>query len=381
MIVIVAPYSPIGRASFPNLGASRKIEIIITQLAELTSRVVLVNTAHNTDEVGGLVVRETTVAGVAISEIIPPIYKNRQLGKLINLVQVGKVVSRVMEIGSPSLVWLYNGYAFESIFAHKIKRLTSCPLVLEFEDWHFARRRGWNPKPYLDWIFWSRIKSAYTRVYAVNATVASKASMEGVDVRLLPGIVPQTLLDTCAKRQPFSDPSQITVGYFGRLVAEKGADKVISFAKELGDSFQFVVSGAGPLEGAMADFSKNNPKRLKYLGRISDDELYQQISRCDILLNPHKDINHLANGVFPFKVVEAIASGRVLVSSALPQEGFTELLNTVLFFDGSIEDGVQKIRKAQLWYQKKGEEIKSAADRVVETYGETCFVDSVRELI
>jgi glycosyltransferase involved in cell wall biosynthesis len=257
---------------------------------------------------------------------------------------MGQVLNEIKKIGQPQFIWLYNGYAFEMLFAIKAKTLFNVPMILEFEDWHFSRGRGLNPKPYIDYIFWRLAAGYMAGAFVVNKLLANKMHGLGNYVELLPGIVPQVLTDIANAPPPFqANADEINIGFFSGLNTEKGADIVLQLADKLPDGYILHVTGSGALGKDFEHAAKALKGKLCYYGRVDDSTLYQVIAKCDVMLNPHASIEHMNNGVFPFKVIEAVASGRLLISTSVPAEGLVDVLVGVQFVNHSVDDFLNAI--------------------------------------
>ena len=382
MIVIVAPYSPPDRPGGANLGGSRKLEIILAVLVHIDKNIVLVNSAHNDHDVTQLRSTRVVIGGVDVAEIVPPLSTRRTWGKLKNLFHIGKMIRAIQSAGSPSLFWFYNGYAFEMRLAIVARKRFGVPMILEFEDWHFSRKRGFNPKPYIDYFFWRRAARFMSGVFAVNSYLAEKMSMITGPVHLLPGVVSGKLTEITGSHIPFSNgQGPINVGYFGGLTTEKGADIVLEVAENLPVGFVLHVTGTGPLESAFNARASKYPGSLRFYGRVDEAELHQRIVECDVLLNPHSPIKHMQNGVFPFKVIEYIASGRLLVSTPLPGFGLDDILTGVQFVEHSCEAFVQAIINSKPHFMGNAEAIASGARAATDRFSEEALLEEVRHIL
>jgi len=382
--VMVAPYAPAGRCDEPHLGAARKIEMVLASLAKVTDRVVLVNTAHNESELSpGFACRDLRVEGVDVTEMLLPRFGSRPLGKLLNLAQVSSTVDRLLEIGRPRVAWLYNGYAFESLIGCTLASRCGTRLIFEYEDSHFSRGRGLNPKPYVDFMCWKRVMPRVYHSFAVNASLGKQVADDGCGVTLFPGLVPRRLSEIQASgRVPFSgETNTLNVGYFGGLSREKGADVVIDICETINSDVAIHVTGAGPLENRFAEIARDERSVLQFHGRVGDERLYDIIEGCDVIINPHSPITEMDGGVFPFKVVEAIASGRLLISTDLPREGFERALQGVRFVGGRTSDFVAAILDAKSWFHEHNGSVRAGAEAAAADFGVAGFLDEIRGLL
>ncbi len=382
MILVVAPYSPPSRQGAAHLGASRKLETIVSILSKLDSSVVLVNSAHNNTVPASIEVSEVNIGGVDLIEITPPIYSKRVVGKLKNLFDVDRVLDVIKKYGSPQFIWLYNGYAFEMLLAAKAQKAFRVPMILEFEDWHFSRGRGFNPKPYIDYLLWRSAVKFMAGAFVVNEQLANKLQGYVARVELLPGIVPKVLADIAHQFPPFAKDEGLThVGFFGGLSVEKGADIVLKLAQSLPVGYVVHVTGSGALANDFVKTASELPGKLCYYGRVDDVTLYKLIAQCDVMLNPHASIEDMNNGVFPFKVIEAVASGRLLISTSVPSQGLEDVLLGVKFIAHSFEAFYSAILESRQYFNSHSNGIVQGALVANRRFGEQALLEKIQAMI
>lgn len=383
MIVIVAPYSPIGRSQNPNLGAARKIDAVIGMLGSLSSKVILINSAHNEETNTPWKTRDLKINDVHVTEISPPTYKNRKIGKLINLIHVRKAVNECLKMGQPRLVWIYNGYSFESLFGLFSLKAINCPIILEFEDWHFSRDRGINPKPIIDWALWKLLTPHILHTFSVNSQLAEKVTRKTECTTLFPGVVSQKAIALGDTSIPFNTDSspQINVGYFGGLSVEKGANLILDLASDHDQQIKIIVTGSGPLSSSFSHASDANPGKIEYHGNVTEDKLYELMQRCDIIVNPHSPITSMGNGVFPFKVIEAVASGRLVISTQLPDTGLKDVLQGVLFIDHTLDSLKSALIDSKSFYTKNLKSIRNGRALAINNFSHESITMKIKKVI
>ncbi|WP_435234246.1 glycosyltransferase [Psychromonas sp. PT13] len=379
MIIIVAPYSPVSLTSTPHLGAARKIEMVIETLSELDSDIMLVNSAHNNlDAVAQI--EEIIISGVTVKHYTLTCYSSQKLGKLFNLKDASAAVNKCLEFGNPKLLWLYNSYAFENNFSRILNKKVDVPVIFEFEDWHFSRSRGLNPKPYIDHLLWKLNLKNINFAFGVNDKLVNKMKKFGVSSQLLPGIVPVNLIESCDKSCCFNN-KLIKVGYFGGLSVEKGVDKIIEIVEQLPENFKLVISGAGHLETNLQELMEQFSDKLEFHGRVSESQLYTLIASVDVILNPHSPITDMSEGVFPFKVIEGIASGRLLISTPVPSAKVAGLLDGVLFYDGTSNQLLDSIVSSKDFYNNHNEKIIASMCIAREEFSKASILKPILPLI
>lgn len=383
MIVVVAPYSPVGCGGIVHLGAARKIEFVLGALAKIDSEVVLINTAHNSIDRSQKRSKLRAIAGGDVVEVTPSTHSNRFLGKLLNLTEVGEILDLALQGRKPKLVWFYNGYAFEMLSANWFfKRFHSVPMVLEFEDWHFSRSRGINPKPFIDYLFWRLMVPKFRAIFAVNDFLLEKSRSSKVIPYLFPGVVSEQLASVSDVRKPFSSGNSIVnIGFFGGLSVEKGGRLLLELVGCLPENYVLHVTGSGPLSSDFEMAASNNSSRLRFYGAVSDSALMDLVSQCDVILNPHSPIENMGFGVFPFKVIEAISSGRLLISTQVPAEGLRDCLSCVVFVEFSVAAFRDAIVDSRKLYFNYVDVIERSSSWVNANYSEDAFVSRVKALV
>jgi glycosyltransferase involved in cell wall biosynthesis len=376
-IILVAPFSPIGSCETPHLGGAKKIAFVLQMLSRFGRPVILINSAHNRLEYSGTrFVHEEIGVGQALTTITPFTLRNRRLGKLLNLFATA-ALAKQLAAQKPAVVWIYNGYAFEAKFAAELNALCGCPIVLEVEDWHTARSRGLNPKPAIDLFFFHKVLNKAALVTFVNEVLRNKVGLPGSKTMLLPSVIDKRLVTRAGSKAPFSQ-RPYRLGYFGGLTEEKGADIVLATGKQLPADWQLVVTGSGPLAASFEALAAGSSGRVRFINNATEDALYREMLQCDAIVNPHKSITAMGNGIFPFKVFEALASGRLLLSTELPDPGLP-LASTVMFFDGTPVDLGRCLRQAEQFYQGHLQALSSLAEKVRALYSEDAIFQELRQ--
>lgn len=133
--------------------------------------------------------------------------------------------------------------------------------------------------------------------------------------------------------------------YAGTLSDVTGVDILLD-AIEMwdADDVEFYISGKGFLEENVRK-AADKDHRIKYLGFIPDDEYYKLMQEMDVFINPRNmDMEQNQNN-FPSKVLEYLATGRIVVSTKFP--GWEKFQNVFYFYDNGIEDFIKKLKIAK----------------------------------
>lgn len=359
MIFFVAPYDgrPPHKAMF--LAATKKMYYLLELMSEIFDRVVLINTnPHYATEVV-MEYSECVLGDHRLHVTSLPTTDNSKWAYVKNMSRVKLICKKVVEhYGPPDLVWCYNAYALESAIGGHLKKIYGCRLVLEFEDWHFARMSKVPIKPVIDWLYWRRIAGEIDYTFAVNCFLARKMRAFGVPTSLLPGVLDDRVVDMRIGREPFSNPEVIRVGYFGGLDVMKGGQLVLDLIERLWDdkkAIKIVVTGSGALSKSFESLAAKHPTALEFYGVVDEEQLYQLIESVDVIINPH-EVNY---GVMPFKLMEAVATGRLVVSTkcvpVTARDVDVEWLESIQFCERSVEAFLDTLSRACVLYgQRKG---------------------------
>ena len=334
--LVLAPYSPVG-SPIAALGGARKIQGVIAALQSCFHQVVLVNSAHNEEAPLPASWDRLTIGKAEVPVYLPPRWKKRSVGKLRNLFSVRADVTAVLErFPQPDAVWIYNAYAYEALFLRELLKREAKnkkpKVFLEIEDWPLARLRKGHPKPWLDWAGLQFVLRRADAVLCVNEPLARKVRKPGVPVRVLPGLVDEAILRLSQEKPPFREEGRIRIGYFGGLTKEKGCDLILeAIDASRVRNWRWIISGSGPLAMEFECLASRYPG-LRFHGVVSDEELVRLIGECDVIVNPHRPISEMGEGVFPFKVVESVATGRLVISTPLPPSGISEVDSSLVSF-------------------------------------------------
>jgi glycosyltransferase involved in cell wall biosynthesis len=288
-----------------------------------------------------------------------------------NLIDAPKILERaIKKFGIPDLLWCYNGYAYEMRTAKYALDKYGIKSILEFEDWHFARSSITNPKAVLDWLFWRRVAPSIGFAFAVNQFLRKKMAMYGVSTDLLPGVVSDGILNLIKICPPFRNSllTEVKCGYFGGLSDEKGGTFLLGLIKATITKklpLKWTITGSGELSSEFANIAEKYPLQVAFHGTVDDLMLQEMMGSVDVIVNPH-----LPNtGVFPFKVMEAVGSGRLVLSSELqvPDE-MNWLLSSLLIVPLDLDTWIKQLMNAQHHYKNKYYDIQEAQAQIKASY-------------
>ena len=366
------------------IGANKKIRIILSSLIKQGYDICNINSVPQMGARRPMRIQEIRFfEKEPIKCLTIPTYNYNKLGRFKNIFDAKAVLQfAVDKFGTPDFVWCYNAYAFQMRFASLAKQEYKCPVILEFEDWHFSRSSIFNLKALIDWYFWKKAIPFIDYCYAVNPWIEEKMKKNGVNSSILPGILTKEIINL----KPAStkiNKKVLHIGYFGGLVAEKGGLLILELINLMRMNkscyFKFHITGNGELMSKFELLSKSNPELIQYYGVVEDKKFNNIIGKMDILLNPHFDLK----GVLPFKLLEYIASGRIVVSGPLNLFGtkLQWLLGGIVIIDLTAKlwlDGILKIIKELSFNSNK---LKKIRQKVIKYYSYDRFNNNLSKLL
>lgn len=111
-------------------------------------------------------------------------------------------------------------------------------------------------------------------------------------------------------------PSKKICFAFGRHVEYKGIGYLVKASKYLSSEYQILIGGKGPLTDDLMKEASNDEK-IKFLGRISDDELKANLLACDVFCFP----SITKNEAFGIGLAEAMYYENACVTFNIPGSG------------------------------------------------------------
>ena len=315
-IFFIAATAPWHSGKHKFLAAQAKIGLFVTALSELGHQVCFIHTGPDMNETKALAFSTIQYGPHRISQLTFPRYVIGRFSRLRSLFDSNHVVCTAFSNwGKPDLIWSYNAFSVDMCLARLFSLKSGSPLLLEFEDWIFARSSFLSLKSYLDWFYWRLALSHINYCFAVNPFIADIMQKYGVNTLLFPGIIRGAIIELKPSTFPAS-AELIRVGYTGGLFVEKGGGfllELIQLSALRKLNIEFVITGQGPLSDSFRELSTKHPFSCRYLGYVDDSQLASLFGNVHIFLNPHIPMR----GAFPFKLLEYIGSGRPVLSAPI----------------------------------------------------------------
>jgi hypothetical protein len=89
----------------------------------------------------------------------------------------------------------------------------------------------------------------------------------------------------------------------------------------------------------------------------------------------------MGDGVFPFKVIEYVASGRLVISTPLPDANLAAALKSVVFVKHDKASIVSVLHAARQIYELRRAQIETAVADVRQRFGEQALMQTVGDVL
>lgn len=364
------------------LGASKKIRYFLKILHALGHKVVLIYTAP--PMTSSRSVQDDFLSldeNLLIPRITVPRHKFGKFGRLRSIGDAEIVLNHaIATYGPPDIVWCYNAYAFEMHAARIAHARLGCSIIVQLEDAIFARWRLNNIKPLVDFFFFKRVACSIVFATCVNSHLKEVLRRYNISAMVVPGIVTSKTL--CLPTCSLQGLAPIKVGYFGGLSIDKGADflfKLIKQSIKAKSPLEFHITGSGGLSRQFLELSTKFPHSIHYHGVVSEDEYSSLLGSIDVILNPHQNIP----GVFPFKLIEAVAAGKLVVSSPLSYEERKNkwLLSAIKQIDLEVEKWHEFLLSVRQWPIVNEDHLQQARQVIANKYTPEAIANSLQRHI
>ncbi len=193
-----------------------------------------------------------------------------------------------------------------------LSRVTKIPLVV------FAWENMDRQLPFRKWIRDFVLKTA---PLIITGNLDGKRLLKKWNYQGLIEVMPQIGVDEklFTPKTPQPKKSEISIGFLGRIVPEKGIDLLIEAASQLKQqklSFKLIICGTGPTKPLLQQQAEQQGVADSIVWRdvVPHDQVPQEIEKFDILVLPSRTVNTWKEQ-FGHVLIEAMAIGIPTVGS------------------------------------------------------------------
>lgn len=167
---------------------------------------------------------------------------------------------------------------------------------------------------------------------------------------------------------------------FGRHVPYKGLTFLVKASKLLDDNYVILIGGKGELTNSLVEEAKND-KKIKFLGKLSDEELKIYMLSCDIFCFP----SITKNEAFGIGLAEAMYYGKPTITFNIPGSGVNYVsikdVTGLEVENQNVQEYAEAIQKISNDSELKTKLGNFGKDRVNHLFLESRFNTLVNELI
>lgn len=151
------------------------------------------------------------------------------------------------------------------------------------------------------------------------------------------------------KQPQYNEDKPLVFMYAGLLSNVTGVDILLETMKLVkAQNLKLLISGKGELEKKVEEYAATD-SRVTYLGFLDVDDYYKQLNDVNIFINPRNMGLTQNKNNFPSKILEYLATGRVILSTKF--SGSEDFDGLIEWFDGNANDLAKEIDHACLAYK------------------------------
>jgi len=278
-------------------------------------------------------------------------------------------------------LWVYNCRLSETLAAIVIcSFLPSIPLFLQLEDLPFARPFNSGIRGLIDLICLQVLSARATHIFAVSQQVGISLQRLTPFIAKTFTLLPPTLSDSflqllSTRPQPFNC-KHISLLYAGGYSREKGVSTLLNAFSRLPPE-QYKLTLVGPVPDSIASL-KYSYSNLIIVGHVSTETLYAHYCTSDVVVSPHQ-FGPRSSLIFPFKLLEYIASGSFLLTT--PMAGLDSFgLPSACFFSSTDELHLKLLNVRSLWHENS-KTLQQASSNVRQSYSRYHMMQKIRNVL
>lgn len=151
---------------------------------------------------------------------------------------------------------------------------------------------------------------------AILVTENLKPRVKTENIQIIPGVIDQDLYTYFSKRPPKKDAKKVIM-YSGGLDEIRGINIFLEIAEDIINkiegNYEFWITGKGPLEQMVHNYTKKHPDKIQYYGFVSRDKLLSLYECVDAFLSLQKPEHKFSACSSPSKVYEFISAGKFCI--------------------------------------------------------------------
>jgi glycosyltransferase involved in cell wall biosynthesis len=232
----------------------------------------------------------------------------------------------------------YNFIPQTVIPALIFKLLTQKPIVLEYEDdYSFFRHNKYYK--YFNKFFLRISKKLLNGVICVNNKMLDQFRFLK-NKTVIRGIFEPMFYKRLHLKNSTNIPK---IMFSGSLNDMRGIDVFISALEKVKNRVEVIITGKGPLENLVYKGTKNPLVKLRYYGHIPYEEYVELLKESDIAISCYKIAHPMNNHIFPSKIIEYMAYGKIVITSKVSDIDTLKGKDIFLMYENDSPDSLANV--------------------------------------
>jgi glycosyltransferase involved in cell wall biosynthesis len=338
-VLLIAPYSFKHTDIWYSPGRSRKLQQVEDSLRDLGFSIYSLSTLPVSLSPSHLSIRSLCTSSTPCTRLIQILYSTFRL------------IPQLSSSVTPNyILWVYNCRVSEFLPALIIHLFRpSIPIFLQLEDLPFARTINSGIRGFIDLICLQFLSVFAKDVFVVSHNVGvifqRITPFSNNRFTILPPALSASFLSSTSSRSEPLSSTTISILYAGGYSPEKGVATLLNtFFRLPPERFSLMLVGHLPDQILSLSSTHSN---ILCPGHVSSDSLFYHYARADVVVCPHV-FGTRSSFIFPFKLIEYIASGSIPLTTPMP--GLEDFgLPSACFFRTSDELYSRLINIHSLW--------------------------------
>lgn len=198
---------------------------------------------------------------------------------------------------------------------------------------------------------------------------------------VMEGIVNLERVPVETAQAPASPQAPLLAAYAGGLSDDYGVSALVEACETAG--IRLAVIGTGPLEPWLR--MRSGLGRVDFRGSLPPRDVAGFLLDADVLVSPRPTETSLAERSFPSKIIEYMATGRVVISTQIPTLPDSYRQHLVIASSGSVDDLAAALLRVERWSPEERREFGRAAREFILDWASPasqgfrirCYLDSL----
>ena len=262
----------------------------------------------------------------------------------------------------------YNFTPQTAIPAFFFKLITQKPIIIEYEDdySHFDYNFFYK---YFDRFFSKAVNKFLNGAICVNSRMYTKFN-HLTSILVVRGVFDPVFYATDKRIGSKRIPKIL---FSGSLNEMRGIDILIHALENITNRIEVIITGKGPLEYLVRKGIQNPLVKLCYKGHVSYEEYIQLLKEVDIAISCYKTSHSMNNHIFPSKIIEYMAYGKIVITSKVSDINTIREKDIFIFYEEDnpkhLASVIDRVASNLEYYKKYGDKARHWVEENCSTDG------------